>query len=176
VYPQDLNANFDVFSKGSSELQNKDIRMNGFIKAWQFTIDEIKATQQSSTNLKELKKEVFANLGISEPDKFINDPDKAAENPGIPPEAEWIILKQMAQGLAPYQPILIQPGEDYRKHYEEHIAKTATEEFTNMPDQIKFVWSTHIASYDKVLKILDEQTFDKAKEEKIEAKEVAIPS
>lgn len=175
VQPEELSASFDVYSKGSSELQNKDQRMQGLIKAWQFTLDEIKVAQQTSTNVDALKKEIFANLGLSQPDRFIIDPSKQEPNL-LPPEAEWILLKRMADGSVPTQPILIQPGEDYRKHYEDHIATTATEEFTLLPPEYQYIWSMHIASYDPVLKILDQRKYEKEKEIEIQEKEVAIPS
>jgi hypothetical protein len=175
VEPEDLSANFDVYSKGSSELQNKQQRMDGLLKAWQFTMDEVKLTQNSSTNLNELKKEVFSNLGITQPDRFINDPQKQ-EATGLPPEAEWVLIKRMADGSIPTNPILIQPGEDYRKHYEEHIAKTATEEYDALPPQYQYIWNVHIMSYDKVMKVLDEKKYEADKEIEVQNKEIAVPS
>jgi hypothetical protein len=174
VKPEDLSANFDVFSKGSSELQNKEQRTQGMLKAWQFTLDEIKVSQQTSTNVNELKKELFANLGITQPDRFINNPEQQQKQ-GLPPEAEWVLIKRMADGSIPTQPILIQQGEDYRKHYEEHIAQTATEEYDMLPEQHKYIWNVHIMSYDKVLKVLDERKYEAGKEEELQNKEVAVP-
>jgi hypothetical protein len=170
-----LSANFDVYAKGSSELQNKQQRMDGLLKAWQFTLDEIKVSQQTNTNVLELKKEIFASLGLSQPDRFMLETDPNKQPQGLPPDAEWILLKRMADGSIPTQPILIQPGEDYKKHYEEHVAKTATEEFTQLPEQYQYLWSIHIASYDKVLKVLEDRKYEKDKEIEIQEKEVAIP-
>jgi hypothetical protein len=174
VEPEDLSANFDVYSKGSSELQNKNERTQGMLKAWQFTLDEIKVSQQTSTNVNELKKELFANLGITQPDRFINDP-QAQQQTGLPPEAEWVLIKRMADGSIPTNPILIQPGEDYRKHYEEHIAQTATEEYDALPPQYQYIWNVHIMSYDKVMKVLDAKKYEADKEIEVQNKEVAVP-
>jgi hypothetical protein len=174
VEPEDLSANFDVYSKGSSELQNKNERTQGLLKAWQFTLDEIKVSQQTNTNVMELKKELFSNLGITQPDRFLIDAEQQA-NQTLPPDAEWILLKRMADGSVPTQPILIQPGEDYRKHYEDHVSKTSTEEFTNLPPEYQYIWSLHISGYDKVLKVLDDRKYEKEKEIEVQEKEVAVP-
>jgi hypothetical protein len=139
-----------------------------------FTLDEIKVSQQTSTNVNELKKEVWANLGLTQPDRFINDPQQQQQT-GLPPEAEWVLIKRMADGSIPTNPILIQPGEDYRKHYEEHIAQTATEEYDALPPQYQYIWNVHIMSYDKVMKVLDAKKYEADKEIEVQNKEVAVP-
>lgn len=177
VYPEDLSPNFDVYCKGSSELQNKQTRQLGLLKAWDLSIQEISATQQTTTNIFELKKEIFANLGISDPEKILIDPKEMQgqqQMPTLPPEAEFILLKHMAEGVAPVMPILIQPGEDYRDHFEKHKAVTATEEFMNLPDQIKYIWVMHLNSYEKVLQVLESRKREVVKDKEVEQKEVAV--
>jgi hypothetical protein len=70
---------------------------------------------------------------------------------------------------------LIQRGEDYRTHYEEHMAKTATEEFTLLPPEYQFLWTMHINSYSGVLKLLEDRKYEKEKEIEVKEKEVAVP-
>jgi hypothetical protein len=44
-----------------------------------------------------------------------------------------------------------------------------------LPEQHKYIWSVHIMSYDKVLKVLDERKYEAGKEEELQNKEVAVP-
>jgi len=179
VEPSQLSVSFDVFAKGSAELQNKVQRQQGLEKAWQLSIG---AAQMESmlygrplTDFAELKKEIMANLGISQPDKFMVDPKKMGmQSQAIPPEMEWIGLKNMASGLVPIQPLMIQAGEDYRKHYEHHLSMRATEEYASLPDQLKMVWDVHLASYAKVLNLLDSMNQDAKREKQADEAEVAV--
>jgi len=180
VYPDKLSANFDVYSKGSSELQNKQIRQAGLLKAWEIDIQaaqmEAMMYGQPLTKFFELKKEIHANLGLSNPDQFLIDPKDLA-NPQmqlLQPEAEWVLLKRMADGLAPMMPILIQPGEDYKDHYEKHKAKMMTEEFNALPDQAKQIWTLHILAYERVLGFLESRKKEAEQEKVLEGKEVAV--
>jgi len=180
VYPEDLSPNFDVYANGSSELQNKQLRISGLLKAWEIDIAAAQLESmlygQPLTKFYELKKEIHANLGISTPDTFLINPQELNQQqmPILPPEAEFIALKRMAEGIVPVMPIMIQPGEDYRDHYEKHLAVMASEEFQALPDLLKRVWTVHIMSYDKVLKLLDRKKYEEKKEDEVKSKEVAV--
>ena len=180
VYPEDLSANFDVYAKGSSELQNRERRQIGLLKAWELGIQsaEMEMTLYGTplTNFAELKEEIFANLGISQPEKYLVDLDEmnGQSQQILTPDMEWILLQRMRDGAVPVFPILIQPGEDYRDHYEKHKAKTNEEEFANMPQELQMIWYTHLRSYEKVLNELDKKKKEMKKTEEIQHKEVAV--
>jgi hypothetical protein len=181
VYPDELSANFDVYAKGSSELQNRERRQIGLLKAWELGIQaaELEAAiyGQPLTNFEKLKKEIFANIGISQPDQFVIDIESLQggnQTQVLTADMEWILLQRMRDGVAPIFPILIQPGEDYRDHYEKHKAKTTEEEFLNMPEELKVIWYTHLKSYEGVLKKLDEKKKEKRAQEDIQSKEVEV--
>lgn len=181
VYPEDLSANFDVYAKGSSELQNKQIRQSGLLKAWEISLGaaqiEAGVYGQPLTKFHKLKEEIFSNLGISQPENFLIDPEKIQDqqNQTLAPDLEQILLRRMAEGVAPPMPILIQPGEDYKDHYEKHMAFINTEEFQAFPDEIKAIWFAHVRSYQTVFKYMDQKK-EIRKEKEIETKEVAVPA
>jgi len=180
IYPEDLSPNFDVYSKGSSELQNKETRQAGLLKAWEISngAAQLEATLygQPLTKFFELKKDIYANLGLSQPEQYLVDPKEiqSPKAPVLPPEAEWVLFKRMADGLNPPMPILIQPGEDYRDHYEKHVAVMNTEEFALVPDQLKMIWFAHVKSYEQVLQTMREQNREEVKEKEVKSKEVAV--
>jgi len=179
IQPQQLSASFDVYCNGSTELQNKQLRQAGLLKCWEISLAaaQMEAAMYGAplTNFAELKKEIFANYGISKPEQFLIDPKEMQGQMTqlLTAEHEWILLRRMADGIVPIMPILVQPGEDYEKHYEEHRAKTATEEFQRMPEPIKKVWYAHLAAYDRVFKFVEEQKKEKMRDRQIKEKEVA---
>jgi hypothetical protein len=177
VEPHQLSANFDVYSLGSNELQNKQIRQQGLEKFWALSMQAAQLEQMiygaPLTKFFELKKELANNLGISNAENFIIDPATIAQGQQpqiLTAEMEKILLRRMAEGVVPVMPIMIQPGEDYRNHYEDHLAFTTTEEFRTYPPQVQAIWYAHLAGYPKVLKTID----DKNKKVKANNAEVAV--
>lgn len=180
VNPDQLSVNFDVYSKGSVELQNRQIRQVGLEKAWNIAIQAAQMEQmiygQPLTKFYELKKEIFANLGISNPDAFNIDPS-TLQNGGqqtLTAEIEWILIQRMNDGVAPLMPILIQPTEDLKGHYEDHKARRATEIYKRLKPEVKRIWDTHILAYEKALNLIEEQKLEKRAEEEVKGKEVAV--
>lgn len=179
IEPDQLSANFDVYCNGSTELQNKAVRQAGLMKAWEISMSAAETETvlygQPLTNFIELKKEIFANLGLSNPENFTIDPAQMqGKLPVLTPEHEWILLKRMADGIVPLMPIMIQPGEDYKEHYEDHKAKTLDEEFQLMPEPVKQVWFAHLAGYEKLLHLIEKRKKETMKDREVEQKEVAI--
>ena len=177
VRPEDLSASFDVYAKGASELQNKQLRQAGLLKAWEIALGslqlEVQLYGQPLTNFAKLKEEIFANLGISQPEEFLVDLEEAqGQKPQImTPDMEWVLLQRMRDGVVPVMPLMIQPGEDYKDHYEQHKAKTTEEEFEQMPEELKQIWYAHLMSYDPVLKHVE---LKKKPTEDVDMKEVAV--
>jgi hypothetical protein len=179
VEPDQLSASFDVYCNGSTELQNKQLRQAGLMKAWEIALGAVQIEAsiygQPLTKFPELKKEIFANLGLSKPESFLIDiKDLQGEMPILSPDMEWVLLRRMADGVTPLMPLMIQPGEDYKDHYEKHVAKTLTDEFRVMPDPVKQIWMAHIVAYQKVLKQIEDRNREKVKAEEVEHKEVAV--
>lgn len=180
VNPEDLSANFDVYSKGFVELQNKQIRQQGLEKAFKFSLDaaqiEMQLYGRPLTKFDKLHEELFMNLGISQPKNFLFDPKdlEGQQMKILTPEMEEVLLRRIARGVMPPNPILIQLGEDYQKHYEKHVAFMNSEEFKTMPEQVKAIWYAHVESYTKVLNLLEERKKDMNREEEVEKQEVAV--
>lgn len=178
VEPDKLSANFDVYSKGFIEMQNKQAKEQGLEKAYKLALDsaQIEAALygKPTTNFTSLKKELFKTFGLAQPEQYVIDPSAPNTPPPIKPEDEWVLLKMMASGQAPLRPILIQSNEDFRAHRDDHVAKTVTEEFQQFPDPIKSIWYAHITSYDKVLNYIESQKKEIIATANIEHKEVAV--
>ena len=177
VEPDKLSANFDVYSKGFIEMQNKQAKEQGLEKAYRLALEsaeiETALYGKPTTDFMALKKELFKTFGLAQPDQYIIDPNQQLPQ-AIKPKDEWVLLKMMAEGQAPPRPILIQPGEDFKEHFDSHRAMLNTEEWDNFPDAIKAIWIAHIQSYDKVLNYIENQKKEIAASEEIATKEVAV--
>lgn len=180
VNPEDLSANYDVYSKGYVELQNKQMREKGIANLVEAELKlmpiEMQMYGRPLAKLEKLHEELYLNAGISQPKNFLYDPKElqGQQMRILTPDMEKVLLQRMASKMMPLNPILIQPGEDYVKHYEEHLAYTNTEEFKTLPPQVQTIWFAHIAAYDKVLNLLEERKKDANREENVEKQEVAV--
>jgi hypothetical protein len=178
VEPDKLSANFDVYSKGFIEMENKQRKEQGLEKAYKLSLEsaQIEAALygKPTTNFTELKKEMFKVYGLVQPEKYVTDPMANQAPQALKPKDEWTLLKMMAEGQAPPRPILIQPGEDFKDHFDSHVSMLNTEDWENMPDPIKAIWIAHIQSYDKVLNYLEDQKKEAIATKDIETKEVAV--
>lgn len=178
VQPDKLSANFDVYSKGFIEMQNKQAKEQGLEKAYKLALESAQVEAaiygKPTTNFTELKKELFKTFGLAQPDQYVIDPTQAPQQQILKPKDEWVLLKAMSEGQVPPRPILIQPGEDHKDHFEKHRAVMNTEEYDNLPDPIKAIWISHVQSYEKVLNYIEDQKREKQASEDIKTKEVAI--
>lgn len=180
VNPEDLSANYDVYSKGFVEMQNKQQREQGFAKLMELELKmmpiEAEIFGRPLGKIDKLKEQLYLNSGISQPKNFLNTPEElqGAQMKILTPEMEQVLLRRMATGMQPLMPILIQPGEDYVKHYEEHLKYANSEDFKTLPDQLKMIWYSHIAAYNKVLNLLEERKKDEEREKNVEQQTPAV--
>lgn len=178
VTPDKLSANFDVYSKGFIEMQNKQQKEQGLEKCYKIALESAQVEAaiygKPTTNFTTLKKELFKTNGLAQPEQYVIDPTQSQQPQALKPKDEWVLLKMMAEGQAPLRPILIQPGEDLQAHFDDHQAQMNTEEWDNFPDQIKAIWIAHTQSYEKPLNYLEKQKKEAIASQDIETKEVAI--